>query len=260
MHESKTRFIIICMKVLIVGYGFMGREVEKILVQRKHNIFARVDPLAEDADTKTIDKKDMEKADVVIEFALAQSIEQRIEQYVNGRIPAVIATTGWYDRLEAVKKIVANSPVGIVYGPNFSVGANVFFKLVGQAAKIINRFPEYDIMAYEIHHKRKKDSPSGTAQAIGNIILQNSDKKDTLVTEKLDRKIEENELHFASIRGGDVPGKHTILFDSAFDTIEMTHNARNRCGFALGAVLAAEWIIGKKGFFRFEEFINKLIG
>lgn len=243
-----------------MGYGFMGHEVEKIVVQRNHHVTNRVDPVATDADAKTFNKSDIQKADVVIEFALAGSIEQRIKQYTDGGIPVVIATTGWYDKLEAVKKIVSNNSIGIVYGPNFSVGANIFFKMVGQATRIVSRFPDYDIMAYEIHHKRKKDSPSGTAHAIGNIIIENSNKKETLVTEKLDRKIEENELHFASIRGGDVPGKHTVLFDSTFDTIEMNHNARNRSGFALGAVLAAEWIIGKKGFYRFEDFINQVLG
>ncbi len=247
------------MKAIILGYGKMGREVEAVLSQKKHEVAARIDSIIGEADARTLTQDLAVKADVVIEFALAESIAERILLYTRYNIPAVIATTGWNNQLAQIKKIVQDSSIGVVYGSNFSVGMNIFFELIKEATKIVNRFPEYDMLAYEIHHKRKKDSPSGTAKSIGSLILEEHIQKDTLVTDKLDRAIESNELHFASVRGGYVPGIHTVMFDSAADTIELTHNARNRSGFAVGAVLAAEWIIGKKGFFEFKDIFHQML-
>jgi len=247
------------MKAIILGYGKMGREVEAVLSQKKHEVAARIDSIIGEADARTLTQDLAVKADVVIEFALAESIAERILLYTRYNIPAVIATTGWNNQLAQIKKIVQDSSIGVVYGSNFSVGMNIFFELIKEATKIVNRFPEYDMLAYEIHHKRKKDSPSGTAKSIGSLILEEHIQKDTLVTDKLDRAIESNELHFASVRGGYVPGIHTVMFDSAADTIELTHNARNRSGLAAGAVLAAEWIIGKKGFFEFKDIFHQML-
>ncbi|MBN1798831.1 MAG: 4-hydroxy-tetrahydrodipicolinate reductase [Spirochaetales bacterium] len=247
------------MKAIILGYGKMGREVETMLHQKKHEVAARIDSIIGDADARALTKELALKADVVIEFALAEAIEERVSSYARFNIPAVIATTGWNNQLAQVKDIVENSSIGVVYGSNFSVGMNIFFQLIKQAATIFNLSPEYDIMAYEIHHKRKKDSPSGTAKTIGSLILENHEQKNSLVEDKLDRAPETGELHFASVRGGYVPGIHTVLFDSAADTIELTHNARNRSGLAAGAVLAAEWIIGKKGFFEFKDIFNQIL-
>jgi 4-hydroxy-tetrahydrodipicolinate reductase len=247
------------MKAIILGYGKMGREVEAVLVQKKHTVAARIDSFIADADAKTLTQELAAKADVVIEFALAKDIETRVSFYADYAIPAVIGTTGWNDRLDKIKTMVEKSSIGVVYGSNFSVGANIFFKLISEATKIINKFPEYDVLAYEIHHKQKKDSPSGTAQTIGSLILEEHKKKRSIVTDKLDRAIQDHEMHFASVRGGYVPGIHTVLFDSAADTIELTHSARNRSGLALGAVLAAEWITGKKGFFAFPDIINQML-
>jgi 4-hydroxy-tetrahydrodipicolinate reductase len=247
------------MKAIILGYGKMGREVETVLSKKKHEVAARIDSIMDDADARTLTKELAEKADVVIEFALAQAIEERISLYARYNIPAVIATTGWNNQLAQIKKIVESSRIGVVYGSNFSVGMNIFFQLIKQATNIVNRSPEYDIMAYEIHHKRKKDSPSGTAKTIGSLILEEHEQKKSLVEDKLDRAIEAGELHFASVRGGYGPGIHTVLFDSAADTIELTHNARNRSGMAVGAVIAAEWVIGKKGFFEFKDIFNQIL-
>jgi 4-hydroxy-tetrahydrodipicolinate reductase len=247
------------MKAIILGYGRMGREVEAVLTQKKHTISARIDVMIAEADAKALTADLAAQADVVIEFALAQAIEERVALYTRCNIPAVIATTGWNDRLDEIKHIVETSSIGVVYGSNFSVGMNIFFQLVAQAAKIADSFPEYDLMGYEIHHKRKQDSPSGTAKTIGSLILKQHSGKDSLVTDRLDRAIAPNELHFASVRGGYVPGIHTVLLDSAADTIELTHNARNRSGLAQGAVMAAEWIIGKQGFFEFKDIINQIL-
>jgi 4-hydroxy-tetrahydrodipicolinate reductase len=247
------------MKAIILGYGKMGKEVETVLRQKKHEITARIDSIIGEADARTLTQDLASKADVVIEFALAEAIEERVSLYARYTIPAVIATTGWNNQLAQIKEIVEKSSIGVVYGSNFSVGMNIYFQLVKEAAKLVNRFPEYDILAYEIHHKHKKDSPSGTAKSIGALILEEHVQKNSLVADKLDRAIKPEEMHFASVRGGYSPGRHTVLFDSAADTIELTHNARNRSGFAAGAVLAAEWIIGKKGFYEFKDIFHKLL-
>ena len=171
-----------------------------------------------------------------------------------------LGTTGWYDKKDEVEDRVRQAKIGYLYGPNFSLGAHLFFRLVEEAAAVINPFQDYDISAYEIHHKRKKDSPSGTALKIADIILKSNTRKTNLVVDRLDRSIEEKELHFASVRGGENPGVHTVVLDSEADTIELVHRVRNRKGFALGAVLAAEWLVGKQGFFTVEHFIDEILG
>jgi 4-hydroxy-tetrahydrodipicolinate reductase len=247
------------MKIVLAGYGNMGREAEAAAIRRGHTIASRIDPVASGADAKDANAVRDGAADAVIEFALPEGIEERVRAYAERGWPAVIATTGWQDKTAAVKKIVDQAGGALVYGANFSVGANLFFEIVRRAARLVDRFPDYDVLAYELHHKRKKDSPSGTALTTGKILLEESGAKKTLVTEKLDRAIGANELHFASVRGGFIPGIHTVLFDSAEDTIEITHNARNRAGFALGAVMAAEWIKGKKGCFEFPDFMREVL-
>lgn len=244
------------MKAIIVGYGKMGKEVERILLARNHTIVSRIDPYGGDVPALTRDAA--KQADVAIEFSLPDAVGANAKIYAETGINAVVGTTGWFDRVADVKKSAAG--IGYVYGSNFSIGAHVFFRLVGMATKLVDKFPEYDVLGYELHHKMKKDSPSGTALSAARTIIENSSKKDTIVADKLDRAIKPNELHFASVRGGDIPGTHTVLFDSAADTIELTHRARSRNGFALGAVVAAEWIIGKKGFFTVDDFMKEILG
>ncbi|HOV63554.1 MAG TPA: 4-hydroxy-tetrahydrodipicolinate reductase [Spirochaetia bacterium] len=244
------------MKVLIVGYGSMGKEVEKVLLSRGHEIAGRIDPAQTGGVFPELTDELMGRADAAIEFALPQAVIPHAKMYARNHIPAVVGTTGWDAARSEVKTIIEGSGGTYLWGSNFSIGAHIFFALAEQAARLINPVPEYDILAYEIHHNRKKDSPSGTALTLGERILRANDRKKTIVTERLDRAIEPSELHIASVRGGSIPGTHTVLIDSASDTIEITHRARNRGGFALGAVFAAEWLIGKKGFFSVEEFIE----
>jgi 4-hydroxy-tetrahydrodipicolinate reductase len=238
----------------------MGHEVEAAAVQKGHTVCARIDPIAPGADSRGLTAETVIGAETVIEFALPAGIEERIRFYAEHRLPAVIATTGWQDKLAVVRGIVERAGAGLLYGSNFSVGANLFFRIVRQAAALVNHFPEYDTLAYELHHRRKKDSPSGTALAVGHILLDESSRKQKLCTDKLDRAIAPDELHFASVRGGYLPGTHTVLFDSPEDTIEVTHTARNRAGLALGAVLAAEWIRDKKGVFEFSDYMKDAFG
>jgi 4-hydroxy-tetrahydrodipicolinate reductase len=245
------------MKVLIVGYGKMGKEVEKVCITRNHTVTARIDPFGGDFEELRLETA--KQADVAIEFSLPDAVAVNAKIYSDAGLSAIVGTTGWLAKLDSVKEIVKKGNIGYLYGSNFGIGAHLFFKLVALASKLTNPLPDYDILGYEIHHKKKKDSPSGTAKSTAEIILANSDKKDTLVTDKLDRAIRENELHFASVRGGTIPGIHTVLIDSEADTIEITHTARSRGGLAIGAVMAAEWIAGKKGLFTVDDFIGETL-
>jgi 4-hydroxy-tetrahydrodipicolinate reductase len=245
------------MNIALVGYGQMGKQVEAVASERGHTIVARVDPIGGDFDELT--ESIAQKADGAIEFSVPDAVFSNVQSYRKLGLNAVIGTTGWYDKLSQVREMVESGNIGVLYGPNFSIGAHLFFKLVTQAARLINPVKDYDILGYELHHKKKKDSPSGTAHSIARLILENNERKTSLVTEKLERAIEENELHFASVRGGSLPGIHTVLLDSEADTIELTHTARSRKGFALGAVMAMEWLEGRHGFFNVEDFISEIL-
>lgn len=235
----------------------MGRLVEEICKQRNHTIAARIDPVG--CEFKELTPEIAAMGDIAIEFSVPKSAVQNAELYGKLKLSAVVGTTGWYDSAETVKKCVLEAGTGYLYGSNFSIGAHIFFRIITRATELADPFPDYDILGYEIHHRRKKDSPSGTALSTAKAVLGNSTRKKSLVTEKLDRAIKPEELHFASVRGGEVPGIHTVLFDSLADTIEVKHTARNRGGFALGAVLAAEWLHGKKGFFTVDDFIKETL-
>ncbi len=248
------------MRVAIVGYGGMGREVEKILLQRSHTVSGKVDPTIPGVDAKTLTEEIASSSDAVIEFSHADAVLSNAETYARLGVSAVVGTTGWYGNIGELKRILKGSSIGYIYGSNFSIGAHMYFALVAAAAELAAPSPEYDLLGYEIHHKRKKDSPSGTALSIAKIIMAKQPRKKELVTQRLDRPVKESELHFASVRGGEFPGTHTVLVDSMHDTIEITHTARSRAGFALGAVRAAEWLSGKKGIFEVTDFIMDILG
>jgi len=246
------------MNVLIMGYGKMGHEMEAVLRERGHRIVARIDEKPGLGDATIPTEKHLTEAEVAIEFSQPPAVVPNAKLYAKAKIPAVVGTTGWKASEEEVKRIVLDAGIAYLRASNFSIGAHLFFALAEEAARMIQSLPQYDVLLYEIHHNQKKDSPSGTALTAADRILHALPRKKRIVTEKLDRKIEPDELHVASVRGGAVPGIHTVLLDSEADTIEITHSARSRKGFALGAVLAAEWIIGKKGFLSVEAFIKDL--
>ncbi len=237
----------------------MGREIEKILLDRGHSIAGRVDPSGSGDYTK-LSSEIVAKADMVIEFALPASVRENAELYCAAGVPAVVGTTGWDDRREEVCRLVEKAGGSYLWGSNFSIGAHILFILTEKAASLMNAADNYDIMVNEYHHKLKKDSPSGTALTIAEKIISNSALKTDIVTDRLDRAIKPNELHVGSVRGGSIPGTHSVLLDSDADSIEIIHTARNRSGFAYGAVLAAEWLKDKNGFFRVEDFISETLG
>ncbi len=243
------------MKILIVGYGRMGREVEQVLVRRGHEIVGRVDEKPGVGDAPRPSPEMLKNADAAIEFSLPEGVEGNAAVYAAAGLSAVVGTTGWKDAEPRVRALVEKSGIGFVTGSNFSIGAHIFFALVGEAARLIDPFEDYDALLMEIHHNQKKDSPSGTALTAAERVLAGLSRKKRIATERLDRRIAPDELHVVSARVGTVPGTHTLLVDSAADSIEVVHTARSRSGFALGAVLAAEWIAGKKGFYDVRDFI-----
>ena len=247
------------MNIAIIGYGKMGHEIENVAKDRGVSTIT-IDPSAEDADYKEINEESMKDVDVCIDFTHPDSVIGNIEKVSEFGKNIVVGTTGWYDKTDDVKKIIEEAGTGLIWSGNFSIGVNVYFKIIENAAKIINNVGDYDVFVHEFHHKNKADSPSGTAVMIGNILTDNIDRKRKVVTEELKRKIEPDELHISSTRGGSVPGTHIVGFDSAADTIELKHTARSRQGFAVGAVMAAEWINGKKGFYDINDLMKEIIG
>jgi len=245
--------------IAIIGYGKMGKAIEAIARSRGHTIKAIVDPNCEST-KKEISAETMKDVDVCIDFTHPSVIMENIRKMSSLGKNMVIGTTGWYDRMEEARKAVEKNKVGLIWSGNFSIGVNAFFRVIKSAAQVFDRIPEYDVLATEFHHSQKADSPSGTANMIGKILIDNIKRKDTLVYDKLDRKIRPNELHIASVRGGSIPGIHTVLFDSMQDTIELTHTVRSREGLAFGAVLAAEFIVKKRGFFGIDDLMESILG
>ena len=236
----------------------MGHEIEAIAKAKGMNIIT-IDPNDGNADYKEINEESMKDVDVCVDFTNPDSVMENIKKITKFGKNIVVGTTGWYDKIEDIKKIIEDEEIGLIWSGNFSIGVNIYFKIIENAAKIINKVDDYDIFVHEFHHNKKADSPSGTAVMIGEILTNNIERKNKIVTEELKRKIEPDELHISSTRGGSIPGTHIVGFDSAADTIELKHTARNRGGFAMGAVMAAEWIQGKKGFYDINDMMKSII-
>ncbi|MFC1769381.1 4-hydroxy-tetrahydrodipicolinate reductase [Nanoarchaeota archaeon] len=247
------------MKIAMIGYGQMGHEIEKVAISRGHEVISTIDPVVETAKFKEISQEALEGVDVAIDFTHPSVIIENIKKVSSLGKTLVVGTTGWYDQIEDVKSIISQSDMGFIYASNFSIGVNLFYKILESSAKIMNKVNEYDVAGIEYHHVKKADSPSGTAKSMANILVNNIDRKTKISYDKMDRKITPEELHFASVRVGAIPGTHNVIFDSPADTIELKHTARSRQGFALGAVLAAEYINGKKGFHEISQMMEEFV-
>lgn len=230
-------------KLALVGYGKMGKEVESLAKLKGFEITDIFDI------NNLLNENGNYRFDVAIDFTSPDAVIENISKYAKLKKNAVIGTTGWYEHLREVRKIVEEAEIGLIYSSNFSVGVQIYFKIIEAISKLMNDFEEYDPFVYEIHHRHKKDSPSGTALTIGNILLENLRRKQKIST--IANEITPDSISISSSRGGEVVGIHSVTFDSAFDSIEITHRAKNRKGFALGALLAAETIFGKKGLMQF---------
>ncbi|MCL2410586.1 MAG: 4-hydroxy-tetrahydrodipicolinate reductase [Treponema sp.] len=264
------------MNIAIIGYGKMGKMVEDTALALGHKIAVIVDPAAKDTPSgiptaKTIADFDFASIDktnpvCAVEFTQPDTAVTNIIALAERGIPTVTGTTGWYDRLDEVQQVIekANGQglnSALLWASNFSIGVNLFWRMAWYAAELINNFPEYDVGGFESHHNKKIDSPSGTAKTLAEGVLERIKRKNKIVWETMNRKPETDEFHFPSLRLGSVPGQHSLFFDSAADTIEITHTARSREGFASGAVRASEWLTAKKrlGLFTIDDMIKELL-
>ena len=244
------------MNVALIGYGKMGHEVEQLALSKGHRIVARCDPASRGQADVALSQETLRDADVCIEFTHPQAVLENIRKIATIKKPLVVGTTGWYEHLSEAESIVQQNGIGLVYAPNFSLGVNLFYQIAEKAAELFNHFEEYDVFGSEIHHRQKVDSPSGTAKKLSEIVLKKFTRKKRVINQPLSRAITAEELHLVSIRAGQFPGIHSLTFDSPADTIELTHTVRSRSGFAVGALLAAEWIISRQGFFTFEQVLT----
>lgn len=246
------------MKIALLGYGKMGKIIEKIAHDRKHEIVLKIDY----SNLDELTEENLQKADVAIEFSTPSTVLGNIEKCFKAGVPVVVGTTGWHHEIAQIKEQCEYNGGSMIHATNFSVGVNIFFHVNKVLARLMNNYPYYDVQVEEIHHMQKLDSPSGTAITIAEGIIDNLDSKkewkNVLVSDDKpdDEVVATNEVLIESLRIENVPGTHTVIYDSEIDTIEFKHTAHNRNGFALGAVLAAEWVKDKKGFYSVEDMFD----
>lgn len=250
------------MKIAIIGYGGMGSAVARVARDKGHEVSVIVDPSHSAATAPSLEAKTLAGVDIALDFSASNNVEHAVKTCVDAGIPLVVGTTGWYERMDAVRSLVGNAPpsFALLWSSNFSIGVHMYFRIIQAAARLVDKIEEYDVWGHEIHHTGKADSPSGTAKSLEKILLDNITRKTTVVEERLDRKRKDSEIHFSSVRGGLVNFGHTIGFDSAADRILITHEARTRDGYALGAVKAAEWLLGKSGWYSIDEYLEDTFG
>ncbi len=248
------------MNILLLGYGQMGTLLETLGKRRGHEIRS-VDPSSEHATSQQLTEDLLKWADCAIDFSTPEAAFGNIQAVAECKqgCNLVMGSTGWYERESEVRELVERNSVGFMYASNFSLGVNLYFQMIRKAARIMNAFESYDVAGVEFHHNKKMDSPSGTAHSISTILLDEIDRKKVAHFDAFHRRPESDELHFASVRNGSYPGTHEVIFDSDADTIVLKHVARNREGFALGALLAAEWLAGRTGFYTMDDFMNEVL-
>jgi len=231
------------MKIALLGYGKMGQVIERIALERGHEIVLKKDEF------NTYDG--LSNADVAIDFSVPTAAVDNISASFNNNVPVVSGTTGWLDRYDEMIALCKEKNGGFISSSNFSLGVNLFFGLNEYLAKMMAKIDGYNVTMEEIHHIHKLDAPSGTAISLAQGVIENSNyKKWTL------ENATENDIHIEAVRTGEVPGTHTVTYDSGIDSIEIKHTAHNREGFALGAVIAAEWLAGKQGIFSMRDVLN----
>ena len=232
------------MKVALLGYGKMGKIIERILLERGHEVVLKK--------TSTTTFDGLKNADVAIDFSLPSVAVANISECLTSGIPVISGTTGWLEEYPKMVSLCQEKNGAFLYGSNFSLGVNLFFQLNENLAKMMSKFNQYKVELEEIHHTQKLDAPSGTAISLAKGIIENSN----YISWTLDKNREENQLYIEAKRIENVPGTHSVFYNSDVDTIEIKHTAHNREGFAFGAVIAAEWIIDKKGIFTMKDVLQ----
>ncbi|MFT5761922.1 MAG: 4-hydroxy-tetrahydrodipicolinate reductase [Polaribacter sp.] len=231
------------MKIALLGYGRMGKEIEKIALQRGHTIVIK---------SNSNSTYNITEADVAIDFSVPTSAVNNISNCINNQVPVISGTTGWLEKHNEIVDLCKQKNGSFIYASNFSIGVTIFFELNNQLAKMMNTLSDYKVSLEEIHHTQKLDAPSGTAITLAEGIIKNSSKS----TWKLNGESSSEIVPITSKRVGDVSGTHVVNYISEVDTIEIKHTAHNRKGFALGAVVAAEWILDRKGVFTMKDVLN----
>jgi 4-hydroxy-tetrahydrodipicolinate reductase len=229
------------MKIALIGHGTMGKLIERLAVEKGHEIGWVIDD-AHAGTTADELAKQLRGCDVAIDFTTADAVRRNVEACLAAGVPVVEGTTGWNEQRAEVERLVRDGDGAMVFGANFSIGVNLFYKIADFAAELFSKFPEYETFIEEQHHSRKKDAPSGTALKIKDVVSKHVEVKSV-----------------SSTRSGNIPGTHRVGFDGPADQILLEHTARSREGFALGAIMAAEWIIGKKGFYEFTDVIAQVM-
>ena len=231
------------MKIALLGYGKMGKEIEKISIERGHSISVIID--------KDDDVKSLIDSDVAINFSTPSPAVSSIKLALDSSVPIISGTTGWLEKYNEIVEYSKNTGTSFMYASNYSLGVNLFFELNKKLTSLLNKHDQYKIALQEIHHTEKIDKPSGTALTLAEDIIKVTDYKDWSFKNNTNKTIK-----MESVRENNVPGTHKVKYDSGIDSIEITHTAHSRKGFALGAVVAAEWIIDKKGVFNMTDMIN----
>lgn len=237
------------MKIALIGYGKMGKTIERIAKERGHEIVSVIDV----DNREDFESAAFKSADVAIEFTMPTVAQENVRRAFVAGVPVVCGTTGWIENLQQLKNEVQDQDNTLFWSSNFSLGVNVFMAVNKYLARLMNRFPEYDVEMTEVHHTQKLDAPSGTAITLAEGILENLERKTSWSKETASAP---EEIAIKSIREGQVPGTHTIVYDCDVDTITITHEAKNREGLALGAVVAAEFTAGKKGFLGMNDLLK----
>lgn len=237
-------------KIALIGYGKMGKAIHEIANNSTDCEIA----LIIDIDNRNdITIEQLQTVDVAIEFTSPHTAVDNINWCLDAGVPVVIGSTGWLDQLPIIQERVINENKSLLHSPNFSIGVNIFFEMNRQLAKIMNQHTEYNVTMEEIHHTEKKDAPSGTALFAGLDIIKHLDRKTTWKNEASN---EADNLDIISLREPNVPGTHTVVYSSEIDDIELKHTAHSRKGFASGALLAAKWLVGKKGVFTMDDVLG----
>lgn len=237
------------MRILILGYGKMGKAIEQVALERGHTITAKITR----SNCSLLDKITSGQVEAAIEFSQPEAAYENIKTCLARQIPVVSGTTGWLQRETEIHNFTKDTKGAFFYASNYSIGVNLFFKLNKILARMMNQYSSYEVELEEIHHKQKKDAPSGTAITLAEDIIEQISRKNKWINERIRGA---GTLGIKSLRKDDVPGTHKVVYSSDVDEIEIKHTAHNRRGFALGAVLAAEWLQGKKGVFGMEDFLQ----
>jgi 4-hydroxy-tetrahydrodipicolinate reductase len=237
------------MKIALIGYGKMGKSIEQIAIQRNHTIVLKIDI----DNAKDFTKENLTKAAVAIEFTGPHSAYENVKKLMDFRIATICGSTGWLEKLELIQQMCKQNDTSFLYASNFSVGVNIFFELNKKLAALMAAHDDYEVQLTEVHHTQKKDAPSGTAITLAEQILEKNLEKKNWVNHQTGNR---EELEILSERIDPAPGTHKVKYTSAIDDIEIIHTAHTRTGFALGAILAAEYIQGKKGIYTMKDVLS----